>query len=129
MALGADRERVTVVDDQRGSPTAANDFAKALLKLCEKDAAKSRTFHLAGSGTATWFEVATHVMAELEERGLPAAIVEPIKTAYWPTRAARPRNSVLDCGAIEDAFGIRLPDWRDTVTETIARTKKRRHAL
>ena len=129
MALGGERERINVVDDQRGSPTSAIDLAEALLTLCARSAgAEGRTFHLAGSGAATWFQLASHVMAERERHSLPAAIVDPISTADWPTRAARPRNSVLDCSTIEQDFGIRLPDWRQSVAETVARIA-RTHAL
>ena len=127
MGLGGERDRINVVDDQHGSPTSAIDLAEGLLILCRhSDSAGGRTFHLAGSGTATWFDVASHVMAERERHSLPAAKVAPIGTADWPTRVARPANSVLDCSAIEQAFGIRLPDWHESVAETVVRIARSR---
>ena len=129
MALGGNRDRITVVDDQSGNPTSAIDLADALLTLAEAGGGRTgRIFHLAGAGTATWFDVACQVMAERDRHSLPAAKVAAIKTADWPTRAARPANSALDCGAVAAAFGIRLPDWKGSVAHCVTRMA-RSHAL
>ena len=129
MALADERDQISVVDDQRGSPTSAIDLADALLTMCERRGdASGRTFHLAGSGTASWYEVAAHVMAERAKHGLKTAEVVPITSREFSTRAARPRNSVLDCSAVSETFAIQLPDWRTSVAETVTRIA-RSHAL
>jgi dTDP-4-dehydrorhamnose reductase len=120
------RDRLDVVDDQHGCPTSALDLADAILALAGKWAKDDRvglgeTYHLAGSGSASWFELAQEAMANCARLGLPAAEVRPISTAAWPTKAVRPTYAVLDCTKIERDLGIRLPDWRPSVAAMVER--------
>jgi dTDP-4-dehydrorhamnose reductase len=129
MALAAQRDELTVVADQRGNPSSALDLADGLLTLAaalreEGPEGAGRIYHLAGSGRATWFEFAGHIMAESERLGLASARVKPIRTEEWPTPAVRPRNSMLDCARFEADFGFRAPDWRRSSTEVIERLAK-----
>ena len=122
VAAARGRDALDVVDDQYGSPTSALDLAEAILAIAADWPLDSgRTYHLAGSGTASWFDLASEVMANCRRLGLPAAEVRSIATAEWPTRAARPPYAVLDCAAIERDLGIRLPDWRQSLTATVER--------
>jgi len=119
------RDLLRVVDDQRGRPTSALDLAAALFTIADavvggrRDV--GRTYHVAGSGEASWFDLAREVMGECTRLGLPAARVEPVSSAEWPTPAVRPLNSVLDCGRAETDLGIRLPDWRNSVRDIVGR--------
>lgn len=120
------RPELSVVADQVGSPTSAFDLADGLLAIVEtwgKEPSRGlgNVYHLAGSGETSWFGLAEAVMAERRGFGLPAAEIRAIDTAEWPTRAVRPLNSVLDSGKVERDFGIRLPDWRLSVAETVRR--------
>jgi dTDP-4-dehydrorhamnose reductase len=129
-AAGA-RDVLTVVDDQRGSPTGALDLADGLFEMIGGEGGLGETYHLAGAGTATWCEFAREIMAQCAALGLPHVPVEPIRTEDWPTRAARPRNSVLDSGKFEQTFGFALPDWRisvRTVVERLAREQAAQQA-
>lgn len=115
-----------IVDDQRGSPTSAFDVADGLLSMLErwrsgKRIGASETYHLAGAGTASWFELAGHVMDCCRAVGLPVAQVEPIATEDWPTKATRPRNSALDSGKFARDFGFAMPGWRFSVAEAVQR--------
>lgn len=122
VAAARDRDVLNVVDDQHGSPTSALDLADAILAIARQWPPDSgRTYHLAGSGSASWFELAETVMANCRRLGLTAAEVHPITTADWPTRAVRPAHAVLDCTKVERDLGIRLPDWRDSVAATVER--------
>lgn len=126
ISLAADREVLNVVGDQFGCPTSALALAEAILGIAERWNEGDRTglgdtYHLAGSGSATWFDLASEVMANCRRLGLPAAEVRPIATADWPTKATRPANAVLDCSKIERDLGLRLPDWRRSVAETVER--------
>jgi dTDP-4-dehydrorhamnose reductase len=122
IAAARDRDSLNVVDDQHGSPTSALDLADAILAIAADWSLDSgHTYHLAGSGSASWFEMASEVMANCHRLGLPAADVKPIATADWPTRAVRPPYAVLDCAEIAGDLGIRLPDWRQSVATTVER--------
>lgn len=124
LTLAADRDEIGVVDDQRGSPTAAADLADGILALiaCWRDRpglGLGGTYHLAGTGTASWFDFAGAIFEESAARGLPAARVRPIATADWPTRAPRPANSVLDSGRFAADFGYRAPPWRQSTAAVL----------
>jgi dTDP-4-dehydrorhamnose reductase len=84
------------------------------------------TYHLASPSPATWFDVADHIMAECRRFGIPAAEVKPVGSSEWPTRARRPRNSVLDSSRFERDFGYRMPDWRTSVSEAVQRLAQAR---
>ena len=105
LRLGAERDSVSVVDDQLGRPTWTGDLAPALVAL----AASPRTglFHAAGEGSCTWFELAR---SALELAGSPCA-VEPTTTDDFPRPAPRPANSVLDTERGGEA--VRLGPWQD----------------
>ena len=126
MAAAEQRNRLTVVDDQRGSPTSALDLAAAILHLLDEwrrgsGTGLGETYHVAGSGETSWCGLAQEIMDCCRALDLPTATVTPIRTSDWPTRARRPRNSVLDSGKFERDFGLRLPDWRESVAEVVAR--------
>ena len=125
-AAAKERDRLTVVDDQHGSPTSALDLAGAILAIADgwvrgETGARGQTYHLAGAGSASWLELALQVMAECRKLGRPAAEVDPISTSQWPAKAVRPAYSVLDCTRIERELGMSLPDWRSSVARTVER--------
>ncbi|MGR3592240.1 MAG: dTDP-4-dehydrorhamnose reductase [Limimaricola soesokkakensis] len=110
LRLGTERKKLNVVADQIGGPTPAADIATALLTMARAmaEGAPGGTFHFAGAPDTSWAGFAREIMA----RGGRNCEIGEIGTADWPTPAARPLNSRLDCTAIETAFGIKRPDWR-----------------
>ena len=121
MTLAETRDTLSVVADQHGNPTSALDLADGLLTLVDAGIAGGETYHLAGTGNATWFELAEHVFAECARLGMPSATVTPVTTADYPTRATRPANSRLDSTRFAGATGFAMPAWRISVAETIMR--------
>jgi dTDP-4-dehydrorhamnose reductase len=126
MALAETRDTLTVVGDQHGNPSSALDLADGLLALLGRWTEGERTglgetFHLAGTGSATWAEFAAAIMAELKRRGRPSAEVRPIRTEDWPTKAVRPRNSELDSSNFAHATGFSMPPWRISAEQVVAR--------
>jgi dTDP-4-dehydrorhamnose reductase len=122
---GKTRDRLTVVADQLGCPTSAGDLADAILAIaaCLRSGNRAEyagVFHAAGSGEATWFDLAQAVFEDAAAIGLPVPRVDPIATADWPTPAKRPADSRLDCARLERVFAVRLPHWRDGVRRTTA---------
>ena len=126
MTAAGERDSLTVVDDQRGSPTSALDLADAILRVLDQWRRGSRTglgeiYHVAGTGETSWCGFAQEIMRERQALGLPVPRIVPINTSAWPTRARRPRNSVLDSSNFERDFGFRLPDWRASVSSVVDR--------
>jgi dTDP-4-dehydrorhamnose reductase len=125
-AAAAGRDPLRVVGDQTGSPTSAGDLADGLLALVDRwpsgDAVGlGRTYHVAGTGEASWCDLAERVMAGCRDAGLPWSRVEPIPTADWPTRAPRPANSRLDSGLFAAEVGYRAPRWEQSVDAVVKR--------
>jgi dTDP-4-dehydrorhamnose reductase len=76
-------------------------------------------YHAAGTGAATWHELAIATCEAAARHGMATPTVAPIATAEWPTRAKRPPDSRLECGKLADVFGLRLPPWRDALVRTV----------
>jgi dTDP-4-dehydrorhamnose reductase len=119
--LGAARNtsRLRVVADQKGCPTTATDLAAAILAIARHGRRQGGVFHAAGTGWTTWHGLAVAVFEEAVRHGLTPPEVTPIATADWPTPARRPPDSRLDCAKLAEAFGVRLPHWRDSVGPTV----------
>lgn len=127
LRLAATRPELGVVADQRGCPTFAPHLAEAVLGIASRlltdgeDRAPGGIYHVAGSGETTWHGLAVEVFRCSAALGGPAAAVRPITTADYPTPAARPANSVLDCSKLARDYAIALPDWRLGVEECVRR--------
>lgn len=114
--LARDRDSLSVVDDQRGSPTWSADLAAGLLDLAASPAAPG-TYHCVNGGQTTWFGFAQAIVAEL---GLDPAKVKPTTTDAFPRPAPRPACSVLSS---ESWVGAGLPplrSWRDALAAAFA---------
>ena len=79
------------------------------------------TWHATAGGSTTWCGFAREIVARAVDAGVleRAPRVDPIASSDYPTKAARPRYSVLDCGRLERAFSLRLPDWREGLATVI----------
>ncbi len=104
---------LTVVTDEHGSPTYTPDLAAGIVGLIEAGA--SGLYHLAGSGACSRYELALEI---LRLAGIDTP-VEPVTADAFPTKAARPANSVLDCSKAA-ALGVVLPEWRDALARFVA---------
>jgi dTDP-4-dehydrorhamnose reductase len=121
--VGAERETLRVVADQRGSPTSAADLAQALmviaLRLAQDDGAPTGTFHFSNQGATSWAGFAAEIFRQSASRGGPVAAVEPISTAEYPTAARRPANSLLSHSAIGKAYGITPRPWQQALGDIL----------
>ncbi|MGZ4733502.1 MAG: dTDP-4-dehydrorhamnose reductase [Terriglobales bacterium] len=113
LKLASTRPEISVVNDQRGSPTFTCDLASALVQLCRASA--RGIVHVTNSGNCTWYEFATEIV---RLSGLPAA-VKPVTTAEFPRPARRPAYSVLSPDSLH-AYNIRMPDWQDALRRYLA---------
>lgn len=118
LRLGADRDLLTVVGDQFGSPTYAKDLAVACVSALmqnEKWNSENRIYHFTNQGITNWSDFATEIM---KQGGLNCE-VKPITTAEYPTKAKRPAYSVLDKSDFEKDFNFQIRDWKVALNEMI----------
>jgi dTDP-4-dehydrorhamnose reductase len=123
-----DGKPLRVVADQVGSPTYAPHLVDAMLSIAARAAAAGSdgsvpwgVYHAAGSGRASWHDMAREVLANTSDARHLAESVEAITSGGYATRTPRPLNSELDCSKLEHAFGLRLPDWREGLAECVGR--------
>ncbi|MBM4052940.1 MAG: dTDP-4-dehydrorhamnose reductase [Planctomycetes bacterium] len=127
LRLAAERERLSVVDDQFGVPTAASFLADVSARVVERHkhepGAPSGVFHAAPTGSTTWFGVAQAVLERARSRGVAFKLCQggltPCTTAEYPLPAARPRNSRLSVDRLQRVFGVRCPDWREDLNRIV----------
>jgi dTDP-4-dehydrorhamnose reductase len=120
LRLAREREEIRVVDDQRGSPTAASEIARALVAASRRLLAGGRdygTFHFCGQGATSWHGFAAAIF-ELTRGPRPRLVAIP--TSAYPTPATRPANSVLDCGKFQRTYGIGARAWRESLADCLA---------
>lgn len=118
LRFGAEPDRLTIVADQIGGPTASADIAAAALSMAatmRADATKGGIYHFAGAPDVSWADFAREIFAQSD---LAPEVVD-IPSSDYPTPAKRPLNSRLDCAAITRDFGIARPDWRVSLQDVI----------
>jgi dTDP-4-dehydrorhamnose reductase len=129
LRLGTERDQLTVVDDQHGTPTSAGFLAKATAQIAENWLQDTRSssrqrgvFHLTAAGNTTWYGFAKAVFDEATATGrLPKGpSVLPIGSASYPTPAKRPAWSVLDTTKTLASFGVVAPDWRSDLRKVMS---------
>ncbi|BDS12558.1 dTDP-4-dehydrorhamnose reductase [Aureispira anguillae] len=117
LRLGRDRDQLTVIFDQIGSPTYARDLAKAILDIIQQQPSNFRgIYHYSNEGVCSWYDFATAIF-ELEAVDCS---VSPIETKDYPTPAQRPPFSLLNKHKIKDTFGLQIPYWRDSLKDCLA---------
>lgn len=122
LRLAETRDSLNVVEDQVGCPTSALDIADAIhavLGAWQRGEGGVGIFHFAGTGEASWAEFAREIFAGSAARGGPSATVNGIPTSAYPTPAARPANSRLDCSRFADSFGHRAPPWQQSLQRVL----------
>ena len=114
LRLAKDRDVISVVSDQLGSPTNAGDLAQAIVTLIPQIKNDSvQVFHYSNKGVCSWHDFAKAIF---EIKKLPTQL-KAIKSSEYPTSAKRPSFSVLDKSKIKTVYGIDLLDWKSSLTE------------
>lgn len=130
LRLAGQRDRLSVVDDQIGSPTSSIEIARktravvdAILKAPEGSAGSwAGIYHMTCSGSVSWCGFAEAIFARAGTRaGFRAPQLTPIPSSGYATPARRPLNSVLSCDKLAARFGVRLPRWEAALDEVFER--------
>ncbi len=123
LRLAAERDELTVVDDQIGTPSWTGDIADALITLLEQDA--KGCYHFTNEGVASWYDFAVAILDEARTLGFPvkAQRVRPIPSSAYPAPARRPAYSVLDKNKIRAALARSIPHWRESLKTMLRELK------
>lgn len=113
LRLFDERESLSVIYDQIGTPTYAHDLASVILNTLDKaiDQKISGIFNYSNEGVASWYDFAVAIK---DIAGKQTKIL-PIETARYPTPATRPKYSVLNKKKVKETFGIEIPYWRHSL--------------
>lgn len=116
LRLMAERDELSVVADQIGTPTWANGLAQAIWSACDKRV-DSGIYHWSDAGVASWYDFAFAIMEEGVAAGLlsRAVRIHPITTSDYPTPAKRPSFSVLDKSRAWECTGVKPEHWREAL--------------
>jgi dTDP-4-dehydrorhamnose reductase len=118
-----EKPELRVVADQIGAPTWAGTIANSTLALIERwqanEVADWGTYHLSAQGETSWFGFAQAIGEALRQQGKPCATLIAIPSSDYPTPAARPLNSRLDCSRLQRDWGVSQPDWQTALRECL----------
>lgn len=115
LRLGKEKEELSVVCDQIGTPTYARDLAKVIVKIISEEFNRYGIYHYSNEGTASWYDFAKAIF---DESNTEVKLL-PIKSESYPTPAKRPNFSVMDKSKIKNALQIEIPYWRDSLKECL----------
>ena len=113
LRLAEERPEINVVNDQIGTPTYAEDLAKAIVKIMANDdrVEHEGIYHYSNAGVCSWYDFAVEIV---RLSGLNCR-VNPVTTAEYPTKTHRPAYSVLDKTKIKHTFGVEVPEWQEAL--------------
>lgn len=122
LRLGKEREKLTVVFDQTGTPTFAMNLAEALLKIIKSEKPELKhpgIYHYSNEGVCSWFDFAKEIM---QAENINCS-VEAVESSAYPTPAKRPAYSVLNKSKIKTVYQIQIPHWRQAMLRCLSLLK------
>ncbi|MES1198328.1 MAG: dTDP-4-dehydrorhamnose reductase [Chitinophagaceae bacterium] len=114
-----EKEEINVVNDQVGSPTYAFDLAEIILKIITSHPDHGGIYHYSNNGVITWYDFAIAI----KELSGKSCKINPVSTDHFPTIAKRPAYSVLDKTKIQQTFGVKLKDWKESLAVCLQKIK------
>ncbi len=115
LRLFKEKESISVVADQIGSPTNALDLAKAILDITSVDKPAHGIFNYSNEGECSWFQFAQ----KIKELSGATTEIHSVPTSAYPTKAKRPAYSLLDKSKIKEVFQVEVPNWEDSLKEEL----------
>jgi dTDP-4-dehydrorhamnose reductase len=110
LRLGKEKEQITVVNDQIGSPTYTKDLARLVVDMIQTD--KYGIYHASNQNFCSWYDFAQEIM---RQAGLSCKVL-PVSSDAYPAKAKRPSNSRMNQSKLDDAGFDRLPAWQDALS-------------
>ncbi|WBL20908.1 dTDP-4-dehydrorhamnose reductase [Zunongwangia sp. HRR-M8] len=115
LKYGKERESLSVVYDQLGTPTYAGDLAEFILKIISSKSNQYGHYHYSNEGVASWYDFAFNIF---KISGINIGL-KPIRSEDYPTAAKRPCYSVLDKRKAKSTFQIQIPHWQDSLIKAL----------
>ncbi|ARN56298.1 dTDP-4-dehydrorhamnose reductase [Sedimentisphaera salicampi] len=130
LRLMTERDELSIVADQIGTPTSSHTLAKAVWEFTERDNLTG-VYHCSDSGAASWYDFAHEIMIKAVRIGLLEDKIRllPITTADYPTPAERPMYSVMDKTSLYKDLGIEPIHWADALEEVLLKIKEMADAV
>ncbi|EIG28358.1 dTDP-4-dehydrorhamnose reductase [Neisseria sicca] len=121
--LAGERDNLSIVHDQTGSPTYAGDLAQAIIALLQQPVAPRGIYHYGGNKSVTWYEFAQAIFQAAQQQAPNFRVpqLNAITTDQYPLPAPRPAYSIMDCQKIENECGIKASDWQKALNEIIGK--------
>jgi dTDP-4-dehydrorhamnose reductase len=115
--LMQERQELSIVFDQIGTPTYARDLARFIVSYLEQDKGTRQegTYHFSDEGVASWYDFAEAIRHRMGY----SCQLHPIRSEQYPTKATRPSYSVLDKAKLKRDFGITLPHWQTSLEDCL----------
>jgi len=126
LRLGAERDELSIVGDQVGCPTYAQDIARSVVEIVPQLNSQEYNgiYHYCGDKPCSWYDFANAIFDQaMTNNSKIPSIVNSIETSAYPTPAKRPAFSVLNCSKIENNFGVHASNWRDGIGQVISKLK------
>lgn len=117
LRYGKEKDELRVVYDQIGTPTYAEDLAKAIYAAIEADQWHPGIYHFTNEGVCSWYDFTVEI---LRQAGVPCRVT-PILSSEYQYKTPRPHYSVLDKAKVKTTFGITIPYWTDSLQACLKR--------
>lgn len=126
LRLAQERDSLTVINDQIGSPTGADllaDVTAHAIRTALQHPQVSGLYHLVASGQTSWHDYARYVIDYARQAGIEIKVtpeaIRPVPTSAFPLPATRPKNSRLNTQKLQNTFGLNLPHWQSGVARML----------
>jgi len=126
LRLGRERDELSVVSDQIGSPTYATDLAGVILEIIKNEEFReedqtTQIYHYSNKGEISWYEFAKEIIKEANAN----CKVHPITTEQYPALASRPKHNVMTKDKLANAFGMKIISWKGALKECMLNNKEK----
>ena len=120
------KDSISVVNDQHGSPTNAEDLARFIFEIIRRDSDDYGIYHYSNDGNITWFDFAKEIYSLGKAEGIIETDCEinSCNSAQFPTKAKRPEYSLLSKEKVKQVFDIKVPEWKESLADFIEKIEE-----
>ena len=129
LRLASERDALRIVADQFGAPTSSESIAEGVIQLIQawqpSEQTQTGIVHFSNTGKTCWHGFSCEIIKLYNDLAIEPALttsvenIAAIRTADYPTPAARPANSCLDNNKLNDVFGVQLPTWQQGLQQVM----------